>query len=215
MMPSEFADIARIHCAAFHESGLPVLGEEIVAEYYRWQLARVPGATPLVVCSGQCVGGYAVCGDTLQSTARFMMDHAALVLRAVLRRPSMIADRRFIRFVTYAARVLLPRRPRPGSSQPGPIKAARRFWVEVIAVDPTARGYGLGSMLLRACEDIAAAQGFTECFLAVDPRNTDAVRLYHRRGWESVPHKGVWKGRMRKTLVTLKAGTRSTTYSAC
>jgi ribosomal protein S18 acetylase RimI-like enzyme len=212
LLPGELAGIARIHCAAFPSSGLSLLGEKVVERYYEWQLARVPGATTFVVCSGRNVRGFAVCGDTLCSTGRFMVEHAGSVVHAILRRPRMIADPRFVRFVSYAARVLLPRRPRAGGvAERSPAPAARRFWVEAIAVHPAERGRGLGSMLLSQCEQAAAAQGFDECFLAVEPENADAVRLYRRRGWEPVPSNGLWNGRMRKTLTPVNAEAGSTT----
>lgn len=216
MMASEVAAIARIHCAAFSDSGLSALGESVVAEYYRWQFARVRGAHPMVACSGQnVVAGYAICGDTLDSTARFLMERKHLVVRALLRRPWIVADRRFLRFLTYAARTVLPRRARPSSSGSVSAPSARRFWVEVMAVDPAVQGAGLGTMMLSSCEQLAAAQGFAECFLAVDLDNVNAIRLYKRLGWEPVANNGIWTGRMRKTLLTVNAGARSTTYSAC
>lgn len=215
MTASEFAAIARIHCAAFSDSGLSALGESVVTEYYRWQLARVRGAHSIVACSGQSVAGYAICGDTLDSTARFLLERKDLVGRALLRRPWIVADRRFLRFLTYAARLIVPRHARPSNSASAPAPSAKRFWVEVMAVDPAVQGAGLGTMMLSACEQLAAAQGFAECFLAVDLDNVNAIRLYKRLGWEPVPNNGIWKGRMRKTLLTVNAGARSTTYSAC
>jgi ribosomal protein S18 acetylase RimI-like enzyme len=213
--PADFAAVARIHCAAFRGRGLSVLGESIVAEYYRWQLEHVPAARPLVACSAGKVVGFVICGDSLRSTAEFMRTHVGAVMGAMLRRPWILADRRLIRFAIYALRLLLPRLNRGGGGEPSSVSSGRRFWVEVAGVDPAEQGRGLGTQLLAACEEIAAAQNYSECFLAVDPGNADAIRLYLRLNWERVSQNGVWRGRMRKSLLNVNADKRSNTYSAC
>lgn len=55
-------------------------------------------------------------------------------------------------------------------------------YVRNIVVDPTHRGQGLGLALMRLLADELRSAGCTAWCLNVDPRNTAAVRLYHRIG---------------------------------
>ncbi|MGE0402094.1 MAG: GNAT family N-acetyltransferase [Kofleriaceae bacterium] len=66
--------------------------------------------------------------------------------------------------------------------------------IRVLAVSPQVRGRGVGSALLRACEDTARAAGVTTLrtldepgnYLApgIDVRNTEAITWLERRGWQ-------------------------------
>ncbi len=52
-----------------------------------------------------------------------------------------------------------------------------------IVTHPAFQGQGLGSMLLRACEDAAAQRGCTEVSLEVRADNRGAIALYERHGY--------------------------------
>jgi ribosomal protein S18 acetylase RimI-like enzyme len=55
--------------------------------------------------------------------------------------------------------------------------------LEAIGVLPSHRGKGIGSALLDAVDREFAAQGVDDVILGVLPGNTDAMRLYARRGF--------------------------------
>ena len=61
--------------------------------------------------------------------------------------------------------------------------AAGRWLRLAIAVEPEARGAGVGAALLEALARGAAASGHRELSLSVSPRSP-AVRLYARAGFE-------------------------------
>jgi ribosomal protein S18 acetylase RimI-like enzyme len=76
------------------------------------------------------------------------------------------------------------------------VMAARDTWVadtwrtgdrigeiESLAVLPQYRGSGIGTRLLDALEAELAAAGVHDLILGVLPGNTDAIRLYQRRGY--------------------------------
>lgn len=52
----------------------------------------------------------------------------------------------------------------------------------ILAVLPDARGKGIGSALLDAVEDRLRALGIDDMLIGVITTNTDAMRLYERRG---------------------------------
>ena len=61
----------------------------------------------------------------------------------------------------------------------------RSSYLRMIAVDPARRSAGLGAVLMRAFEAIAATEG-TDGFLLVSDFNTDAQRFYRRLGWTEI-----------------------------
>jgi ribosomal protein S18 acetylase RimI-like enzyme len=57
--------------------------------------------------------------------------------------------------------------------------------IESVSVLPAHRGGGLGSQLLDELERQLAVAGVDDLILGVLPGNTDAIRLYERRGYHS------------------------------
>jgi ribosomal protein S18 acetylase RimI-like enzyme len=55
--------------------------------------------------------------------------------------------------------------------------------IESLSVLPQYRGSGLGSELLRRLEEHLAAQGVEDLILGALAGNSDAIRLYERRGY--------------------------------
>ncbi|HEX6920898.1 MAG TPA: GNAT family N-acetyltransferase [Actinomycetes bacterium] len=77
---------------------------------------------------------------------------------------------------------------RPGSpyaeiSRPGEAE------FRMLAVTPSARGRGVGEMLVRWCVDRAREQGCDALALSSLDRMTDAHRLYERMGFERAPER--------------------------
>lgn len=61
-----------------------------------------------------------------------------------------------------------------------------RFLMDGIFVAPAARGRGVGSQLLQAIADEAAARGYAEVRLDVIDTNDRARALYERRGFRAI-----------------------------
>lgn len=61
--------------------------------------------------------------------------------------------------------------------------AAGSFYVNALATLPGRRGFGLGSVLMRAAEAKAKAQGISRMSIQAYEQNTGAVRLYERLGY--------------------------------
>ncbi len=57
------------------------------------------------------------------------------------------------------------------------------FYVNALAALPGRRGYGLGTALMRAAEDAAAAAEIGRMSVQVFEQNSDAVKLYDRLGY--------------------------------
>lgn len=62
-----------------------------------------------------------------------------------------------------------------------------------LAVHPALRRLGIGSLLIRAAEEVIAERGRATAHLAVDDANLDARRLYERLGYRPVRQQvGEW-----------------------
>jgi ribosomal protein S18 acetylase RimI-like enzyme len=60
-------------------------------------------------------------------------------------------------------------------------------WIEDIFVDPSQRGHGIASAAIAAAEAIIRhTPGYTAVCLDVSPRNENALRLYHRLGYNGL-----------------------------
>lgn len=62
----------------------------------------------------------------------------------------------------------------------------RRLLIANLAVEPRARGRGLGRRLVRRCEDLARGLGARQLYLKVEKTNTKAMRLYRRLGYTDI-----------------------------
>jgi ribosomal protein S18 acetylase RimI-like enzyme len=69
-----------------------------------------------------------------------------------------------------------------------------------IAVAPASQGRGLGTVLLRAAEARARADGHRLMRLTVATENQQAVRAYEKEGWVRCIEEGRWHGAMGKRL---------------
>jgi GNAT superfamily N-acetyltransferase len=80
----------------------------------------------------------------------------------------------------YPAGAVFPNRADGGA-------AARWPEVRLLAVDPAARGQGVGDALMRACMHRAWAEGSRALTLHTTPMMAAAMRLYTRMGFVHVP----------------------------
>ncbi len=63
------------------------------------------------------------------------------------------------------------------SDQPGVFKLHKLY------VDPSCHGKGLGTLLLKHCEQAVAALGAKQLLLTVNKRNEKAIKAYRRNGF--------------------------------
>lgn len=194
----DLGPVARIHCDAFASSGLTCFGEVLVREYYEWQMTRLPDLTGFVAVMGDRVAGYAFCGDTFLSPAIFLARRPAEAVKAMLRRPSRLLDRRMLKMAAYLLRPAARTFSKAGKSVPQPLPIAQKaFWVEAVAVEQSAQGQGIGGRLTRRCAQYGFSLGFSDLYLAVETTNRPAIAMYERLGWTRVIKNGTWNGRMK------------------
>jgi ribosomal protein S18 acetylase RimI-like enzyme len=66
-----------------------------------------------------------------------------------------------------------------------PVVDGREGWIGGVGVIPSARGKGVGKMLMTAAEDFCREKGVSEVFLEVIEGNLRAQRLYEKLGYSA------------------------------
>ncbi|MCB0976752.1 MAG: GNAT family N-acetyltransferase [Acidimicrobiales bacterium] len=186
----DLSAIVTVHCAAFPDSAMTRLGPAVVERYYRWQFV---GAHPLPFARGAFDGGrlvgFVFGGLRKDAVSGFSRRFLASVLAAVVHHPLEARHLGWDR-VRPVIRLMLGRRARPAGT-PGVAETNRAevsfdspsFGVLSIALEPSARGSGLASELIRAAEREAVAAGCGRMHLTVERNNRRAIRFYEREGW--------------------------------
>jgi ribosomal protein S18 acetylase RimI-like enzyme len=64
------------------------------------------------------------------------------------------------------------------------------LYIRSLAVDPTARGQGIGTRLLRGVEEFAAPEGYRRLVLTTTPFLRPAIRLYEQAGFRFTGEQG-------------------------
>lgn len=87
------------------------------------------------------------------------------------------------------------------------IERKDRMWIDLLAVDASCQGQGIGSRLLRAGERYALRKGHRLLLVGVDRRNEHGRRFYERHGFRVLrylPDFDCWQ--MAKTLNDQRSG---------
>lgn len=66
--------------------------------------------------------------------------------------------------------------------------------VKRMYVEPSSRGSGVATAVLRALEEAARTRGWTTVRLETGPAQPDAIRFYEREGYRPIPLYGVYIG---------------------
>ena len=69
------------------------------------------------------------------------------------------------------------------------LRSADEAGFRMLVVHPSARGRGVGELLVTACLDRARAAGKRRMVISTDPRMTTAHRLYERLGFTRLPER--------------------------
>jgi ribosomal protein S18 acetylase RimI-like enzyme len=92
----------------------------------------------------------------------------------------------------------------PPESRLANVGRAGEAEVRMLAVDEAARGRGVASLLMDACEALARNEGFAAVVLSTEPDMYAAHRLYQRRGYVRQPDRDWQAGRFRLMVFRLQ-----------
>ncbi len=183
------AALARLHAEHIPGGFLASLGTAFLTQLYR-RISTAPGSFAIVASTEDLpVAGF-VSGtvDTGALYRQFLLRHGIRAglsaLPGLLRRPRHVLET--LRYGTGAGdgNALLPRAE-----------------LLSLAVDPAARGRGVGEALVRACVDELAGLGAPSSRVVVDAANEAALRLYRRCGYASASTLEVHAGTRSEVLV--------------
>lgn len=198
--------VAEVHLAAFPSAALSLLGHEAVRRYYDWQLN---GPHDVVARAARVDGrilGFCFGGVFRGAMAGFLRTNRAYLIWRMVSHPWLLGHPLVRKRLASRIRLGLSR-PRAAAS-PAPASGAgpRPFGILAIAVDPASQKLGLGSLLMKACEDVARQRGFDRMQLGVHPDNDQAIRFYRRLGWVHKEGGDSWVSLMSKDLGQAVAG---------
>lgn len=200
---SYIPQISQIHIQVFPKSVWTKLGRLVVERFYLWQLT---GPHPVVEVIGAFVNdqlvGFILTGIFNESTTGFIRNNRSLLVKKVLVRPWLLSDGVFMQRLTAGYRLFrksfLPRKVNNDIAKNNNRKSYGLLSMGVLS---EYQNLGIGTALMKEVENKAAAQGYEQVHLTVDPINAKAIHVYEKLGWQKAfePDE-VWKGTMRKNL---------------
>jgi ribosomal protein S18 acetylase RimI-like enzyme len=182
-------DIARLHVDAFPDSVLGRLGVEAVRRNYDWQLTGPHDPVALLATDGDEVVGFLVGGRFRGSTIGFVKKEKWFLAGRVLRHPGVLLDAVGWSRISLALRLLARRAPLTQIEDPGAVPN-RSFGVLAIGVSPTARGSGVGRVLMGEAAERARLEGYSGMHLTVHADNAGALSFYRGLGWVEAASNG-------------------------
>src|SRR6266511_2825057 len=185
LRPSDRAEVARLHAAAFQGEFLSLLGPRALERFYGW-FAGHGGIGFVARVQGRCVGFAMGWCPAYGWAPRLLRDLkwtlAAGAIRGLVAHPVAMGGH------LWRRRRWVARRLRNRAAQGGPVRSEeRRASLDSIAVAPPWRGTGVARGLLDRFVAEAARRGATAAMLSVGRENGRARRFYEREGWRLLP----------------------------
>ena len=197
----DLRQVALVHIGAFPDSALTKLGPNVVEQFYLWQLTgphkkvRATGAFVTDECAG-----FSFSGIFNGSTSGFLRQNRMLLIRGVLKHPTLLLDSLFLKRLKEGVKLLSRfARERPVSEVPV-ARTNLNYGILSIAVSPHFHKLGIGKSLMLDAEKEALNYGCREICLTVHPANMKAVRFYEGQNWQQLKTGDLWHGAMTKVL---------------
>lgn len=166
---SDVAEIVRVHCQAFPESFLTLLGPSFLTYYYRL-LSSVPGGILLVHATPAHIDGFVAGFLSPKVFYQRMRNTRWMALRslamAVTTRPSLAGR------VLYHIRRILLEETRAHSNE---------CELSSLAVDPHSWSNGIGRSLVLAFLDTAWGAGAQSVYLTTDAAENTRTNVFYQR----------------------------------
>ena len=201
----DLREVARVHCQAFPQAALTLLGPQAVYRYYHWQLTGPHQCVGLGAWAGGRLCGYAFGGRFHGALRGFLQKNRAYLVLSLATRPWLLARHAFRDRISLAFRSLARglRQRSASISQEGlkrPSPARVDFGILAIGVDPDMRRLGVGRLLMERSESAARTWSASQMGLSVAVDNSKAIAFYEALGWRRENRTGDWTGRMVKEL---------------
>jgi len=200
--------IARIHRASFQDRALTQLGIGPIRRYYKWLLSGFSEIYPICAQTPeQQIAGFCFAGLYSGSFSGFLQRNKWYLAGCILIRPwlllnSLVREQAGLAVKTLFSLLKYRRKFRKVSKENAPIKSKKPSSLGIlsIAVDPSYQRQGVGELLIKEIEGKAWENNYSRLHLTVHPENLSAVNFYQKLGWQKVPSKDHWSGRMIKIL---------------
>lgn len=192
---SDLQAVVDVHKASFPVSALTRLGDEAARRYYEWQLTGQPEAHFVGAWVENELGGFCCCGCFHGALGGFLSRNRLFLATQLCTHPWLL----FHPEVRTAANTAF-RRMWHGTPPELPPNSGKAFGILSIAVTPKHRRKGIAANLMSEAEKAAVQDGYAIINLTVNPRNSEAIKLYEKLGWERSFITEHWSGKMQKDL---------------
>jgi ribosomal protein S18 acetylase RimI-like enzyme len=195
---NDLQPIAKVHVAAFPKSALTKLGLGAVYRYYHWQLTGPHRCVALGAWQNDNLCGFSFGGRFNGALSGFLKTHRWYLLTKVISKPWLMFHPWFRERIVFAIRGLFRRQST--SLTRGSAGRTESFGILAIAVAPTAKRKGIGSLLMEMCEESAISWNANRMHLTVAVHNIEAIKFYEALGWQQESSTGKWTGTMVKQI---------------
>jgi ribosomal protein S18 acetylase RimI-like enzyme len=197
---ADIPHVAEIHAQAFPESLITRLGLECTRRYYQWQIDSPDNVQANGAYEGDTLLGFSFGGVFTMALGGFITRNKGFIFNRLLLRPWLLGHPYFIKKFYYGFKLLLIF-SKDQATQKEAILGDDPYGILAIATDSSARGRGVGQLLMRASERYAIENDFKMMRLTVDLKNTNAIQFYEHIGWVKDDSPGEWNGRFYKRLI--------------
>jgi ribosomal protein S18 acetylase RimI-like enzyme len=189
---ADAATIARLHATAIHEGFLAGLGPAFLRRLYS-RVVRSEHAFALVVDDAHGACGFIAVAEDLGAFYREFLLHdgaaaGAAALPAIVRHPRHVWET-----LRYGVRGTAHAAPAGNGSAAAEVLS--------VAVDPSARGAGLGRALTTAAVEELRARGAASARVVTAVGNDGAIRAYEAAGFRRAGTDSVHRGVVQEVLV--------------
>ena len=200
----EVDQIAKIHINAFQESLISKLGTKVTKAYYKWQFESPDDVYSIGAFIDNRLVGFSFGGIFKMALGGFIANNRKLVFSQILLHPWVLLHPHFTKKILLGLRLffLFPKKGHQNKFQNAEFskKGKPYFGILSIAINSSARGKGVGRLLMERTETLAKENEFRKMLLSVDPNNKNAVDFYLHLGWEKEMLTTEWNGKMIKFI---------------
>lgn len=198
----DLAEVAQIHTHAFPESLITKLGTECIIQYYKWQFESPDKVYAIGAFLDTKMLGFCFGGVFSVALGGFLIRNKSLIIKRLIICPWILFHPAFVRRILRGFSLVIKFSFFKGNISKEPaVTNDSHFGILAIASDPTARGLGVGNLLMSNSEQYAKENNLKKMFLSVNPKNVNAIQFYEHIGWVRVGDKGNWAGKMQKVII--------------
>ncbi len=187
---SHLKKVVKIHCQAFPDFNLTLMGRPFIHTYYLTTIVSPNGLGSVALQEGQVIAFVTGTVDSAAFLWRVFLKSPPAFILGIMRictiKPRMTVEllKKAWRFLRITSNHLLRISPKKQKTVVSP--SHMRGYLSSIAISPTKRGSGAASLVTAHFMEHMRARGRKEVYTSTDEGNTSANRFFLKVGFEFV-----------------------------